>query len=257
MKTLFTIELFNSHGNQVKRQTHLTEFTAAKICDRERPYMGSSYMYRTDANDGTAATKADRKQYETPALRFNSSGDIAFPKYRTSKVNIQAKTRCHGDTFFERKAKQIREYYLNILRNTDQVIYVHTYQDSKRINTDIRRVLLELSSQYPGKFITLDLDKNGFIVPSNEPTIYPTIKGVQPGRINEYIAELTADLRPIVDTIEADPVPVTKWNYGRYLDLLTTLCKGDKTKLTIVTSALLDAGANADGLAAAYKIYKG
>ena len=77
-------------------------------------------------------------------------------------------------------------------------------------------------------------------------------------KINAAIASLAIDLKPIVDAIENDQIKTTQNNYGRYLQLLTTFCKGGSDPmLQIVTSALLDCGANPGGMASAYKIYKG
>ena len=77
-------------------------------------------------------------------------------------------------------------------------------------------------------------------------------------KVNQAIADLAIDLQPIVDSIESSTIKTTQNNYGRYLQLLTTFCKGgDDPMLQIVTSALLDCNANPDGMAAAYRIYKG
>ena len=84
-----------------------------------------------------------------------------------------------------------------------------------------------------------------------------TAKQIRADKVNEAIASLAVDLKPIVDSIESS-IATTQNHYGNYLQLLTTFCKGSTDPmLQIVTSALLDCGANPDGMASAYKIYKG
>jgi hypothetical protein len=76
-------------------------------------------------------------------------------------------------------------------------------------------------------------------------------------QLDSMIADLAKDLRPIVQQIDSDPFKTTKHNYGRYMNLILSIAKGNKQSAQIVVAALLDAGANRDGVAAAYKIIAG
>jgi hypothetical protein len=76
-------------------------------------------------------------------------------------------------------------------------------------------------------------------------------------QLDSMIADLAKDLRPIVQQIDSDPLKTTKHNYGRYMNLIASIAKGNKQSAQIVVAALLDAGANRDGVAAAYKIIAG
>ena len=75
--------------------------------------------------------------------------------------------------------------------------------------------------------------------------------------LDKAIADLAADLKEAVRKIDSDPLPTTKYNYGRYLNLISVVSNGDRKVATIIVAALLAAGANANGVAAAYKIIKG
>ena len=72
-------------------------------------------------------------------------------------------------------------------------------------------------------------------------------------KLDAFIESLANDLRPAVKAIEASP-KTTKDHYGRYLALFSTMSDGDRRKGKLICAALLVAGANHNGVAAAYKI---
>ena len=75
-------------------------------------------------------------------------------------------------------------------------------------------------------------------------------------KLDVMIAELAQDLREHVAKIEKKPA-TTQNHYGDYLGLIGSIANGNKNVAKIVVSALLEAGANHTGVAAAYKIMVG
>lgn len=61
------------------------------------------------------------------------------------------------------------------------------------------------------------------------------------------VAELAADLKPIVAEIEQS-IATTKNHYGRYGAILSHLSGGDKLKTAVIFLAMQTAGANSQGL---------
>ena len=72
--------------------------------------------------------------------------------------------------------------------------------------------------------------------------------------LDDTIKDLAKDLAPIVDGIEKSP-KMTQNHYGRYMDILTQFGP-DKNAIKLTALALLEAGANRDGLAAAMRIHQ-
>ena len=64
--------------------------------------------------------------------------------------------------------------------------------------------------------------------------------------------KLVPDVRPMVQAIEASP-ELTKGHYDQYIVALEA-ANGDKVKLLVLAGALSMAGANRDGLVAAFRL---
>jgi hypothetical protein len=73
------------------------------------------------------------------------------------------------------------------------------------------------------------------------------------------IEDLAKDMKPLVDEIENGPsnYQSTKDNYGRYLSAITTMAAGNTASARIAGKALIIAGANSEGVKAAFRIYTG
>ena len=73
-------------------------------------------------------------------------------------------------------------------------------------------------------------------------------------KIDAFIVDLAADLKPIVAKIEGDTLPTTRNHYGRYLALFSQLSHGDARVGKLVCAALIVAGGNHAGVSDAYRI---
>ncbi len=73
-------------------------------------------------------------------------------------------------------------------------------------------------------------------------------------KLNALVTDLAKDLKPAVDAIESETIPTTQNHYGRYLNLFTTLSHGDKATAAVIQLALLKAGANPQGVKAAFRV---
>ncbi len=71
----------------------------------------------------------------------------------------------------------------------------------------------------------------------------------------EAITDLANDLRPIVQDIQNKPKTTQGW-YGDYLSLIPALAEG-RDMAIIVCYALVEAGANPQGVQSAFKILHG
>ncbi len=67
---------------------------------------------------------------------------------------------------------------------------------------------------------------------------------------------LAEDFRPIVSKIEKSP-PTTQNHYGRYMELISSLGKGEKKQSMLFAAAMIQAGGNRAGIASAMKILFG
>ena len=67
------------------------------------------------------------------------------------------------------------------------------------------------------------------------------------------IVELAADLRALVKAIEMIKAPVTRNNYGRYMEIISYTSK-DAVTAGIVAAALIEAGANKQGVNDALRV---
>lgn len=72
----------------------------------------------------------------------------------------------------------------------------------------------------------------------------------------ETVKALIVEVTPAVEELEQEKFPTTKDNYGSYLALLSGHSL-NRTKLMVLAYALIKAGANKNGVAAAFKICSG
>ena len=70
--------------------------------------------------------------------------------------------------------------------------------------------------------------------------------------INAIINEICEEVRPIVNNIECNLLPITLNNYGEYLSFLSKISNKSSQQLTAI--ALIRAGASKKGVGAAIKI---
>lgn len=75
-------------------------------------------------------------------------------------------------------------------------------------------------------------------------------------RLQVIIHDLADDFRTWVSEVESS-VAVTHNHYGRYLNMISMVAKGDKSMAIVVGEALKTAGANKCGVNAAMRIYVG
>lgn len=72
-------------------------------------------------------------------------------------------------------------------------------------------------------------------------------------KLQEMVNSLKTDLQPEVDRIEK-MVATTQGHYGDYLALIGTLAKGNKRMGQVVALALLECGANRQGVLSALQL---
>ena len=70
----------------------------------------------------------------------------------------------------------------------------------------------------------------------------------------KLITELAADVKPTVLKIEGG-IATTKNNYGRYGALLSSLSGGNRKVAGLLALALIEAGANREGVAEGFKLF--
>ncbi len=71
--------------------------------------------------------------------------------------------------------------------------------------------------------------------------------------ISKIIDELAADLRPAIARLEAAPA-ATKGHYGAYMGIIGRIAQSNKGYAKLAVLALVRAGANVEGVSAAYKL---
>lgn len=75
--------------------------------------------------------------------------------------------------------------------------------------------------------------------------------------ILKVVASMAEDLKEVVDEIENNSSQVTQYNYDRYLTVIHELSNGNKTTGMLVALALIQAGANNNGVRHAMKVAYG
>jgi hypothetical protein len=71
--------------------------------------------------------------------------------------------------------------------------------------------------------------------------------------LDTLVNELAEDFRPQVTKIESG-YKMTQNHYGRYMELLCQMAKGDKNLAMVFSLAMIKAGANREGIKSALKI---
>jgi len=79
--------------------------------------------------------------------------------------------------------------------------------------------------------------------------------------INKYaghwiVKDLSKDFRPVVDKIENTKIKTTKNNYAKYMGFIQEMSKNNEATMVIVGLALIKAGANYNGVKAAWDALK-
>jgi hypothetical protein len=74
--------------------------------------------------------------------------------------------------------------------------------------------------------------------------------------IDNMVTSLAEDLKPLVELVENSTVVTTQNHYEMYLQFMTTFCVDAKDPmLRIFSSALVEAGANAQGVESALRMF--
>lgn len=73
-------------------------------------------------------------------------------------------------------------------------------------------------------------------------------------KLKAIVTDLANDLREEITKIEADPLPTTQNNYGRYMSIISVFAQNDHTMASIISRALKEAGANVAGVNSAMYI---
>ena len=74
-------------------------------------------------------------------------------------------------------------------------------------------------------------------------------------KLKQLITDLADDLKPEVVKIEAK-LATTQHHYGNYMAFISAIAR-DKSTATIIAAALVEAGANAQGVASAMRVSYG
>ena len=82
---------------------------------------------------------------------------------------------------------------------------------------------------------------------------------IQKDKVSKAICDLAADpdIIALVKEIEGTKVKTTKWNYGKYLQVLGQWGNASPLLLKVCAAALIKAGASYEGVSAAAKILGG
>ena len=78
-----------------------------------------------------------------------------------------------------------------------------------------------------------------------------------PAKVVEVVTDLAKDFKPIVDKIENTKVKTTQNNYGKYMGFISKMSHNDKATMVIVGLALIEAGANHNGVKSAWDALRG
>jgi len=74
--------------------------------------------------------------------------------------------------------------------------------------------------------------------------------------IIKIVTDLAKDFRPVVDKIENTKIKTTKNNYAKYMGFIQEMSKNNEATMVIVGLALIKAGANYNGVKAAWDALK-
>ena len=71
-------------------------------------------------------------------------------------------------------------------------------------------------------------------------------------RVVEIVTDLAKDFGPVVDEIENTKIKTTHNNYAKYMGFISKMAHNDKATMVIVGLALIEAGANYNGVKSAW-----
>jgi hypothetical protein len=74
--------------------------------------------------------------------------------------------------------------------------------------------------------------------------------------IIKIVTDLAKDFGPVVDKIENTKIKTTKNNYAKYMGFIQEMSKNNEATMVIVGLALIKAGANYNGVKAAWDALK-
>ena len=74
--------------------------------------------------------------------------------------------------------------------------------------------------------------------------------------IIKIVTDLAKDFGPVVDKIENTKIKTTKNNYAKYMGFIQEMSNNNEAKMVIVGLALIEAGANYNGVKAAWDALK-
>ena len=74
--------------------------------------------------------------------------------------------------------------------------------------------------------------------------------------IIKIVTDLAKDFRPVVNEIENTKIKTTKNNYAKYMGFIQEMSNNNEAKMVIVGLALIEAGANYNGVKAAWDALK-
>ena len=75
-------------------------------------------------------------------------------------------------------------------------------------------------------------------------------------RVVEIVTDLAKDFGPVVDEIENTKIKTTQNNYAKYMGFIQEMSKNNEATMVIVGLALIKAGANYNGVKAAWDALK-
>ena len=76
-------------------------------------------------------------------------------------------------------------------------------------------------------------------------------------KVVKVVEILAKDFKPIVDEIENTKIKTTQNNYGKYMGFISKMSHDDKATMVIVGLALIEAGANHNGVKSAWDALRG
>ena len=73
-------------------------------------------------------------------------------------------------------------------------------------------------------------------------------------KVDAIVKDLAEDFRDLVANIESDKYPTTRNHYGRYMSIFSQTAHGDKNTGQWIALALIEAGANEQGVRDALRV---
>jgi hypothetical protein len=73
-------------------------------------------------------------------------------------------------------------------------------------------------------------------------------------KLNAIVKDLAGDFVSTVKEIEKEKYPTTRNHYGRYMNIISQLAKGSRQMGEVIALALVEAGANKQGVRDALRV---